>query len=205
MNERDEKLSALLDNALDRKELNEFMRDLKRDPVADAECMQRYRIISDTMRDDLSEVSLMDISARVHRAIEQEESLQVSIRPAARLFNFPALVKPLTGMAIAASVAMVTVVAVRTVNTDTDVDALQAVANVDQSPARERQAAVTPINPIIAQQVRTASTDASQQTRLRNIQLSEYMMNHSGYAGQAMVPGMVPYVRVVTFDAESKR
>jgi len=199
MSERDERLSALVDNALDSRELNEFMQDLKRDPVEDAERMQRYRIIRDVMADDLSEVSLMDISAAVQRVIEQEDALQVTVdRPSARLFNFPALAKPLTGMAIAASVAMVTVVAVRTVNVDSESEPVQAVANVNQQP-------ITPINPAIAQQVRAASTNASQLTRLRSSQLSEYMMNHSGYAGQASVPGMMPYVRVIGFDAETRR
>ena len=198
MNERDEKLSALLDNALDRKELTEFMQDLKRDPVGDGERIQRYRIISDVMRDELSEASLIDVSAAVHRAIDQEQPLHVSARKSSvSWWRFPALVKPLTGMAIAASVAMVTVVAVRTVNTDAE-NPVQAVAEVGQQP-------ITPVNPAIAQHVRAASTDASQQARLRNSQLSEYMMNHSGYAGQASVSGMMPYVRVIGFDAETKR
>ena len=199
MSERDEKLSALLDNALDRKELNQFMQDLKRDPVADAERIHRYRIISDVMRAEFSEASLMDVSAAVQRAVEQDDAPAV-VRPGwlSRFFNMPALVKPLSGMAIAASVAMVTVVAVRTVSTDTDSAPVQAVAELGLQP-------VTPVNPAIAQHVRAASTDASQQNRLRNKQLSEYMINHSGYAGQAGGAGMVPYARVIGFDAETRR
>lgn len=199
MSERDEKLSALLDNALDRKELNRFMQDLRRDPVEDAERMQRYQIIGDSMRDELSEASLMDVSAAVQRAIEQEQTPRAA-RPGriARLFSLPALVKPLSGMAIAASVAMVTVVAVRTVSTETEAPGVPAVAEVSQQ-------AVAPVNPAIAQHVRAASTDAGQQARLRNKQLSEYMMNHSGYAGQASMSGMMPYARVIGFDAEARR
>jgi sigma-E factor negative regulatory protein RseA len=197
MSEKDERLSALVDNALDSRELNEFMCDLKRDPVDDAERIQRYRIISDVMSDDLSEISLMDISAAVQRAIEQEAPLQVSSRPRTRLFYFPALAKPLTGMAIAASVAMVTVLAVRMVQVDTPPEQIQAVAEVSQQP-------ITPVNPAIAQHVRAAATEPGQPNLQRNSQLNEYMMNHSGYAGQATVPGMMPYVRVIGFDAETR-
>lgn len=31
------------------------------------------------------------------------------------------------------------------------------------------------------------------------------MLNHSGYAGQTSVQGMIPYVRVVNFETEAKR
>ena len=200
MSEKDERLSALLDNALDRKELNDFMQDLKRDPLDDAERMQRYQIISDVMRDELSEISLMDISAAVHRAVENEDMAPASKhKSTVKWFNFPALVKPLTGMAIAASVAMVTVVAVRTVSTEGESETgLQAVAEVSQQP-------ITPVNPAIAQHVRAASTEASPQSRAGNSQLNEYILNHAGYAGQASVSGMMPYVPVGSFDAEAKR
>lgn len=197
MSEKDERLSALVDNALDSRELNEFMRDLKRDPVDDAERIQRYRIISDVMSDELSEISLMDISAAVQRAIEQETPLQVSSKPRARLFYFPALAKPLAGMAIAASVAMVTVLAVRTVQVDSPSEPVQPIAEVSQQ-------AVTPVNPAIAQHVRAVATEPTQPNRQRNSQLSEYMMNHSGSVGQTTVPGMMPYVRVIGFDAETR-
>ena len=200
MSEKDERLSALLDNALDRKELNEFMQDLKRDPLDDAERTQRYQLISDVMRDELSEISFMDISAAVHRAVEQEEMVPASTaRPRAKWFNLPALVKPLTGMAIAASVAMVTVVAVRTESTDSEETLpLQAVADSSKVP-------VTPVNPAIAQHVRAASTENNPQLRSRNSQLNEYILNHAGYAGQASVSGMMPYAPVGSFDSEAKR
>jgi sigma-E factor negative regulatory protein RseA len=203
MSEKDEKLSALIDNALDRKELDAYLGDLKRDPLADAERLQRYRMIGDVLRDEMSEASLMDISAAVHRAVDQETTPEV-VPVSARLFNFPALVKPLTGMAIAASVAMVTVVAVRTVSTDSP-DTVRAVASAQKPAANEQLARVTPVNPVIAQHVRAASTDAGQSRQLRNRQLSEYMMNHSGYAGQTTVQGMMPYARVVGFEAETRR
>ncbi len=206
MSQRDEQLSALLDNAMDEKELQEFMQDLKRNPLEDAERVQRYQMVGDVVRDELNESSFMDISAAVHRAIEQEPSLDVKpAKQPGRIFDLSAWMKPLTGMAVAASVAMVTVVTVRLVDTDPANESQQAIANVNQAPVTNN-VAVAPVNPAIAQQIRAVSTEASQQNQLRQKQLNEYMMNHSGYAGQSTMQGMMPYVRVVTFDSkESKR
>lgn len=206
MSDREEKLSALLDNALNAREVDDYLQDLKRDPLADAERMRRYRLIRDVMRDDLSQVSMMDISAAVHRAIEQESEFESTpVKPVAAWFNLSAWIKPLSGMAIAASVAMVTVVTVRTVGTGNDDASVQAIAENGKASAIDTSAPVIPVNPVIAQHVRAASTDAANDALLRNRQLSEYMMNHSGYAGQTSVQGMIPYVRVVSFDAEAKR
>ena len=205
MSQRDEQLSALLDNALDTREMDQFMQDLKRDPVDDAERMQRYQMVGDVIRDELSEGSFMDVSAAVHRAIQQEPELNTrAIKPAAKIFDFSAYVKPLTGMAIAASVAMVTVVAVRTVNTEAADQPLQAVAENKQVIESQQLARITPVNPAIAQHVRAASTDAPNQTQLRYKQLNEYMMNHSGYTGQASMQGMMPYARVVIENNNSR-
>ena len=206
MSQRDEQLSALLDNAMDEKELQEFMQDLKRNPLEDAERVQRYQMVGDVVRDELNESSFMDISAAVHRAIEQEPSLDVKpAKQPGRIFDLSAWMKPLTGMAVAASVAMVTVVTVRLVDTDPANESQQALANVNQAPVT-KNVTVAPVNPVIAQQIRAVSTEASQQNQLRRKQLNEYMMNHSGYAGQSTMQGMMPYVRVVTFDSkDSKR
>jgi sigma-E factor negative regulatory protein RseA len=203
---RDEKISALLDDALEQQELDAFMQDLKRDEVHDAEQIQRYQIMGDALRDDLSESSFMDISSAVHRAIEQEPEINVTVQKTkAKLFYFSAFVRPLTGMAVAASVAMVTVVAFRTVETESAGNPVQAVAQVQQQ-IKNNTARITPVDPAIARQVRVASTaELHNPHKQQEKQLSDYMMNHSGYAGQTTMQGMMPYVRVVSFDAEGEK
>ena len=205
MSQRDEQISALLDNALDDKEINAFMQDLKRDPLEDAERMQRYQMIGDVVRDELNEASFMDVSAAVHRAIDQEAAIDTQVvKQPAKVFDLSAWTKPLTGMAIAASVAMVTVVAVRTVNTPSADNPVQVIAETASTPVSTNVAAVTPVNPAIAQHVRAASTDTAQQNQLRNRQLNDYMIDHSGFAGQSTMQGMMPYVRVVSFDNQAR-
>jgi len=200
---RDEKISALIDDALDQQELNAFLQDLKRDDVEDAEQVHRYQIMGDAMRDELDESSFMDISAAVHRAIEQEPEINVVVKKTkSRIFDFSGLLRPLTGMAVAASVAMVTVVAFRTVETESVENTVQAIAEA-QPQTKNNTSRIIPVNPAIASQVRVASTaETNNPHQLQAKQLSEYMMNHSGYAGQTTIQGLMPYVRVVTFEAK---
>ncbi len=203
---RDEKISALLDDALDQQELNAFLQDLKRDDVEDAEQVHRYQMIGNAMRDELNESSFMDISAAVHRAIEQEPEINAAVKKSRpTIFNFSGLVRPFAGMAVAASVAMVTVVAFRTVETESVEDSVQTIAEA-QPQIKNNTSRITPVNPAIASHVRVASTaDINKPSQLQAKQLSEYMMNHSGYAGQTTMQGMMPYVRVVSFDTQEQK
>jgi len=53
--------------------------------------------------------------------------------------------------------------------------------------------------------VRLASTvEAKTKMQLQAKQLSDYMMRHSDSAGQSTMQGMMPYIRVVGFDAHQK-
>jgi sigma-E factor negative regulatory protein RseA len=199
--QRDEQLSALMDNALGEQQLDEFMQDLKRDPVADAESAQRYRLIGDAIRDELEPSSFMDISSAVHRAIEQEPAYNDVGAPRQQTISFSlsqllsGWVKPLTGMAVAASVAMVTLV---TFNTVQNSDPAAQSSQLAQSAPVER------VNIEIARNVQVASTlSADKKTFEQQQQLNRYMLQHSGYASQATLQGMMPYVHAT--DAESKQ
>lgn len=125
MNKRDEQLSALLDDALTKEELSDFLHDLHQNPIEDAEKSLRYKLMGDVIRDDVEASSFMDVSASVHRAIEADNSLeQVNIKPrdSKTGFNLSSWLRPVSGMAIAASVAMVTVVTFRTADETGSVD-----------------------------------------------------------------------------------
>ena len=198
---RQEQLSALLDNALDGNQLDDFMQDLKRDPLSDAETAQRYRLMGDAMRDELNQASFMDISSAVHRAIEQEPAHSEAVASAKNSFNpvqaISATVtrwfKPLAGAAVAASVAMMTVVTFNTVQQE---DTETAVQLAQQSVAPQK------VNPEIARHVRVASTLDQETTEEQQKQLNSYMMQHSGYASQATMQGIMPYVRAADFKAQ---
>ena len=203
--QRDEQLSALLDDGLDDAQLQSFMQDLKRDPIADAESAQRYRLIGDVMRDEIDQASFMDISAAVHRAVEQEPeySLQPNkdkVEKKSSSFNLSNLlsswVKPLSGMAVAASVAMVTLVTFNTVqNESADVSSSQLAQVV---PTR-----IEKVNTEISRNVQVASTlDIRKTTPQQQKQLNQYLLQHSGYASQTTMQGMMPYVRAANVKSE---
>lgn len=209
MKHRYEQLSAFLDDALDGQDLREFMQDLKRSPVTDAEQLQRYQIMRDVFKDELDESSFFDISAAVQRTIEQEPDAVIEEFPrrkSAPRFDFSAWLRPLSGLAIAASVAMVTVVTVRVVSHDSTESIQPLVAESQINLPVESVQPVVAVNNNLLQRIHVASTaDLEKQNRIREQQLREYMMNHSEYAGQTTIPGMMPYARVVSFNPQAKK
>lgn len=199
--QREEQLSALLDDALSDEQLQLFMDDLKRDPIADAESAQRYHLIGDAMRDEIEPSSFIDISAAVHRAIEQEPAHnEAPVRAKKSSFSLSALlsgwVKPLTGMAVAASVAMVTVVTFNTLqNNDANVSVNQ-LAQVAPAPIEK-------VSAEISRNVQVASTlDIRKTTPQQQKQLNQYLLQHSGYASQTTMQGMMPYVRAADVKSQ---
>lgn len=205
MKHRDEQISAFMDNALDGQELRDFLQDLKRSPVTDAEQLQRYQIIRDVLKDELDPSSFIDISAAVHRAIEQDTDTVTQLLPAksASTIDFSAWLRPLSGLAIAASVAMVTVLTVRVVSNDSTGIVQPLVA---ESQIKLPVQPVIPVNNNLLQHIHVVSTaDLEKESLLREQQLREYMMNHSEYAGQTTIQGMMPYARVVSFNPQAKK
>jgi len=197
MNQRNEQISALLDDQFEEQELTAFMQDLKRDHLADGDTLQRYQIMGEVMRDELDQSAFLDVSAAVHRAIEQEPALSEAPSVASKEasgFSFSAWLRPLTGMAIAASVAMITVVSFQTIKNESAQDIAQPVAQV-AAPA----AVITPVNQQFAQHVHVASTAPLKPSAEQSEQLNEYMINH---AGQSSMQGVMPYVRVINLPAQ---
>lgn len=205
---RDEQLSALLDNALDAQQLQAFMQDLKRNPVADAETAQRYRLMGDAMRDEIDQSSFMDISASVSRAIERESTHGIEVTEQRKPFDFSALLnawfKPLAGVSVAASVAVVTLLTFNNINQSPN-----AASSAQQQMALNSGSSDAPVaqlqrvNPEIARNVRLASTvDPAQKSLQQQKQLNIYMLQHSSYASQATMQGMMPYVRAA--DVKSR-
>lgn len=197
-----------MDDALDGQELREFMQDLKRSPVTDAEQIQRYQIMHDVLKDELDQSSFIDISAAVHRLIEQETDSVTEKIPtrSAPVFNFSAWLRPLSGLAIAASVAMFTVVSVRVVSNDSAESVQPQLVETQINLPIDQVQPMVPVNSQLLQHIHVVSTaDQEKQSRIREQQLREYIMNHSEYAGQTTIQGMVPYARVVSFNPQAKK
>ena len=191
MSKRKEKISAFLDNDMHQDEFMSFSLSAEQ---GDAKVAQRYQIIGDSLRGEVSDSSFVDVSAAVREALANENIAdQVAVAPGASksepatektgLFDLSGWFKPLAGMAVAASVAVVMVVTV----TQQEGPAIAPVAtNITAQP--EVQLAVESNTPL--------------QTTVENkdTDLNPYINQHLEFATQDTLQGRMPYVRAVSFE-----
>lgn len=178
-----EQLSALVDDELSDLERPLLLGRLQRDTSL-RECMGRYQLISEVMR-GTENASALGIADRVQAAIEEEATSGV-LQPAV-----PATAgwrRPLAGVAIAASVALVAVLTVSSVQRPAD------------HSGAGRQVAVADDPPVTV-----SKRDASngQWDRIEpqiNKRLSGYLVNHSEYAASRSAQGVMPYARIVGYE-----
>jgi len=80
MSKRKEKISAFLDNDMHRDELMSFSLSAEAD---DAKVAQRYQMVGDALRGEMSESSFVDISQAVREALADENIAEQMTAPAA--------------------------------------------------------------------------------------------------------------------------
>ena len=190
MNEDKEKISAWLDDAVEYGEVD----SLEVDHGEGISTATRYQMIGDALRGRVSDTAMIDISASVSEAISREPTMPPSTatrrsrqRERKPLFDFSAWLRPVGGLAVAATVAMVMVVTL----TDQQAETGNAVvANVVQQPVQALPVTTTVpgyANPAIARPA---------------VNLNSYVKQHSEFAAQDTMQGMMPYARAVSFGAD---
>lgn len=170
-----EQISALLDGELPEAEQRLLLERLERDPALRTH-WSRYQLISDAVHQTLPPQIDPGFADRVMAALEGQP--EHHCQPASRLAR---AVKPLAGLAVAASIAVVAVLAVQRARAP---DAVPGAVQVAANPP----APATP-----------ARTDAP---ALNGNRLNAYLVNHSEYAASGGMPGMSPYVRIVGYEQE---
>jgi sigma-E factor negative regulatory protein RseA len=162
----------------------------------------RYRLIGDALRGEIEDNSMSDISASVRAAIEAEPAhhhVSTNVRPLpvrkkAPLFGFGSWLRPVGGLALAASVAMIVVVTVnRPETTATDGAAMVA----DSSP---QPAMAVPVSYPALPAKPARGYAANQITASPVTNLNDYMEEHSEYASQDTMQRMMPYARAVSYE-----
>jgi len=190
-----EKISAWLDDAIEYNEVGSL--ETEQDDRAFATAT-RYQMIGDALRGKVTDASMIDISTSVREAISREPELVPVARPARSsqrpshskakpLFDFGSWLRPVGGLAVAATVAMVMVVTLTDQQTGTD-SAL--VANVGQQPVK-----AMPVN-------NTMPVYTKPVIALPAVNLNSYVTEHSEYAAQDTIQGMMPYARSVSYGSE---
>jgi len=185
-NKGKEKISAFLDGDMHQDELMSF--SLSSEPE-DAKLVQRYQIIGDVMRGELSESSFVDVSRAVREALADETLIvEDNMQPEAASpseevvsggWNLAAWFKPATGIAVAASVAVVMVTT------------LSSQESGGPSPV----ASNTELQPVV-------TTADVKSTNKKAKELTPDVNQHLEYATQDTLQGRLPFISAVGYEAE---
>ena len=166
MNEQmKEQLSAFMDGELDDKQL---VTRLENDHEAMA-VWNRYHLIRDALHHDYVP-GAQDLAGRVMHALENEPTV---LAPK-RWYAPKQIARQVAGMAIAATIAVVSIIVVR-----------EAPAPVDKSPD------LVAIGPITNKPVRLTADEERK--------LSGYVVSHTEFSASTRMKGMLPYTRIVSY------
>ncbi len=198
MSEHKQNLSAYLDDNLS----DEEQRTLQLDAAGDT--VHHYQLIGEAMRGQVSELSLLDVSAQVRAAIADEPLLQqppTAVTHSSEAPRKPSLLgglfdsladwmRPAAGLAVAASVAMIVIVSLQ---------------NDDAAPnAKNQLVAQQPVPSVRANlaQLPKASNivPVSNQRTAGRADLDRYLQQHSEFAARDTAQGRMPYVRAVGYE-----
>ncbi len=194
MSKRKEKISAFLDNDMHRDELMSFSLSAEAD---DAKVAQRYQMLGDALRGEMSDSSFVDVSHAVREALADENIADQmtaaepkSSPPSEKsgFFDISAWLKPVAGMAVAASVAVVMVVSVT--EQDDNAGVAPVATNVEVQPAVQLA--------VEGKSIKNKAIDN------KATDLDPYINQHLEFAAQDTLQGRLPYVRAVSFESKSK-
>lgn len=172
-----EQLSALLDDELDTGEHALLLRQLARDPGL-REQLSRYQLISDAMHDNLP----AQVDPAFHRRVV--DALQGQA-PATATPAAGRLLRPVAGLALAASVAAVAVVSLQNIR--------------GQSPSATPVVATAPSPD---NYIRAEHTPAPVARVHTSPGLDVYLVNHNEFAVNRGMQGMLPYMRIVGQESQ---
>lgn len=180
MNEKlNEQISALVDDELAEAEQTLLIRRLDED-VNLRHGLSRYQLISDALQNHLPDQVDPDFNVGVQLALQDDPAVHAgSARRLTRLF------KPLAGLAVAASVAVVAVFSLQSVRQESPL----ATSDIATAPALLDEFPVTSAPPLLANIPVNPDIDAQG--------LNAYLVNHNEYAVNRGMQGMLPYVRLV--------
>jgi sigma-E factor negative regulatory protein RseA len=176
-----EQISALVDDELADAESHLLLkrlggdRDLRR-------CLERYYLISDALSNHVPDRVDPAFALRLKTVLEREPASGGGAVSTARL---RALVKPLAGFAVAASVAVVAVFSVQSLTRDTGDTNMIAAGG---STSGERY-------------IRDPDTRVTPDRERLEKRLNNYLVNHNEYAASNGMHGMLPYVRIVGYNS----
>ncbi|MHB8472320.1 MAG: sigma-E factor negative regulatory protein [Gammaproteobacteria bacterium] len=176
-----EQVSAGVDDELDPGEAGLLLRRLASD-VGLRQRWQRYHLISDALKNNLPAQLPVNLAERIARAIAAQPAPTRRVQPGR-------LLRPLAGFAIAASVAAVAVLGMRSLHTAVDNPPTEQIASAAALPAAL---------PVAVSQPNGTRWDRAQPEVAAR--LNAYLVNHNGHAESSGMQSVLPYVRIVGYD-----
>lgn len=208
-----EKISALMDHQLGAPEADKLTADMARDPSL-RHCWARYHLIGDALRNNgrnnLPDTIKHDLAARVAKIIETEPPLPISLdtyrhTPGYIKGKAASFFKPVVGMAIAASVALVAVVSFNMTGGINHPAGQQLVMaplqnSASMMPAQPIPPSVMASASVAPQMPAEAVVHITGPEFANNPRLASYLEDHNKYSNATVVQGqMLPYVRIVGY------
>ncbi len=182
-----DELSAVIDNEAGHEVMIRVSRRISRDEEL-RNTLVRYQMIGDCLRGETVNPAAMDVVAAVSRRLEKEPTV---LAPPPRS-NRSRWLQPVAGAAIAASVAAVVVMwAPRFISPQH-----QERSGSEFRVVAEPAPAWTPAPALVShEEMHWKTVEEPDEARL-----DRYLEQHSRYAGQNVLQGMIPFTTLVSYD-----
>jgi sigma-E factor negative regulatory protein RseA len=193
---KNERLSALVDSEAEGFEVRRLLGELARNEQ-DMALWERYHLIGDAVRGGLSRAARPGFAETVMARIADEAEFVPAKGAAGRRF-----VKPVAGVAMAASVAVAVLVGVVNLTGGEDPAAAPAVAEAESTvpPPGPRAAPAADVGPVIASST-SRNGPAMEPLEASDARIHSFIVNHAEHgAGR----GLMPYVRVVGYESPAE-
>jgi len=185
-----ETLSTAIDGETGNRD-HAMLQRIAADPDARA-TWARYHLIGDVMRDNLTEVAPTGFSTRLRNEITSEPTvLAPRQRQRSRL-------RPVMGLAIAASVAALAVVGIKQLTPENSLHSAPDIVVTTSALSNADQLAVL-ARPPEAQPIIDRSNETTRPSQRR---LNSYLVKFNAQRSSLAVPGVNPYVRIVGFQSD---
>ena len=174
-----EKLSSLMDGELEQNQLQQALNEAASQDTLKA-AWGRYHLAREAMRQELDQMAPSDMADKVAAQLALEPTILAPRPTMAR----SRVMRVVSGMALAASVAAVAIVGVRWMAPD-DVAPPQYIASVEN-----------------ADYLRTGATRWQSVPSDVEENLNAYLVEHSEFSATTNMNGVMSYVRFVGYDSE---
>lgn len=182
----DEMLSAMMDGEIPSTQCDNHLREI----LSNDELRQtwfRYHLIRDAMQGQLQQDVEHEFSSRIRAILENEPAILSPV--SSRTHSF---LKPVAGLAIAASVTAAVLIGVQYGNNQTDTNTLPAFASNTTPQISQPVQFVSGKNRNIPPPNKTMSVESP---------MNRYLVNYNEYRVNSGMRGMLPYVRIVGYES----